>query len=180
MCTILLGSVILGNRSEGQGEWPGERGRASLKTWRCIVELVPTKGNWVLSPKGLSSENLNQGVSRKSSQDQKEGGVCPPAPISRRPGSTGGCMVWPMNVSTRRASERGDTLKRMCFLMETHFLFALWGVPPTHTLLCCFYVGDEGLLLYLDPDPFLWSDSSSFFSLICFSIGLSVFFVTEF
>lgn len=56
--TVLLESAIPESRSEGQGNDLLKEGEPNARIWRCVIELAHTQGNWVPSPKGLSSENL--------------------------------------------------------------------------------------------------------------------------
>lgn len=64
--------------------------------------------------------------------------------------------------------QKEETHWRECMLSPNPFFFCpirCW-LLPLHALLCCFCMGNEGLLLYLTPYLFVWSNSSSFFLFI--------------
>lgn len=98
----------------------------------------------MLSPKGWSSENLNQRTSGKSSEPERRclfaSGCLPPA----RP-------LWAQGTGCQTAERQEQETPRREGVLSPSPAFRLPCEGSPQTLLCCLCMGGEGLLLYLDP-----------------------------
>lgn len=172
--TILIGSAILGSSGVEPREWPGEQGRSDwdLEVWYWIS---PQKATECSVPRDCLLRTGNS-ASQGSPLRARRKETFLRRPVSHWPGPW---WVRGMVYAYRRASERGDTLKTVHFLTwSPPFSFCLQRCSPSLPTFVLLLHGGGGALLNLEPDPFVWSDSTSFY-LFIFSL-LSCLFVIDF